>query len=575
MKNFQKRLASFSLGLVLTLGVGVCLNGPHQESVGVHAATTESNTFADAGTYDDTAKTITWKTANENITMVQNQGETTSTAPGSSNLTNGRLYMGNFLTFSALNEYKIHKIEITYTSSYFGNSMTAGVTLDAEGTTVTDDTTALNRTWDTSTSGGTHIVGATAAEGLSTIYIQSTYKKDGKQLRWNSGGIKVTYTKPAATGDITGVEINGSSSATTATVNEGYLGRKTLQLTGVATQSGSGLDTSVTWSSADSEKMSVDETGLVTILANDTVRITATSVETTTFSNYIDVTATGLLAYEGAKTSTNFDTTDMGEEKIVSTEKGTPVDIYGKLTVAKLTVDKAESSNQPGFYTNDPVSVRVYGGATMTVSVPSSYKLYWIDLTSISGNELSTSNTTLSAGKLSVKGLSSVVDCTKLDVNEVVFTMSAQVRFTAISISYSYNTATEDAIEYATYFLDKTATICADEGASDHKTALEAIWSDLETEYGKLSEDAQKIVKEATSKNENEKLAKFAGQYDHIVTRYGLTDFVKGTTSTSGAHAALASADNSLTITIIVLVSVLSVSLIAGTSLIVRKRKAN
>ena len=574
MKNFQKRLASFSLGIALTLGVGVCLNGLHQESVGVHAATTESSTFSDAGTYDATAKTITWKTANDNITMVQNQGETTSTAPGSSNLTNGRLYMGNFLTFSALNEYKIHKIEITYTGSYFGNSMTAGVALDAEGTTVTDDTTALSRTWDTSTN-GTHIVGATAAEGLSTIYIQSTYKEGGKQLRWNSGGIKVTYTKPAATGEITGVEINGSSTATTTTVNEGYLGRKTLQLTGVATQSGSGLDTSVAWTSADDSKMTVDETGLVTILANDTVRITATSVETTTFSNYIDITATGLLAYEGAKTSTNFDTTDMGEEKIVSTEKGTPVDISGKLTVAKLTVDKAESSSQPGFYTNDPVSVRVYGGATMTVSVPSSYKLYWIDLTSISGNELSTTNTALSTGSLSVKGLSSTVDCTANETNSVVFTMSAQVRFTAISISYSYNTATEDAIEYANYFLDKTTTICADEGASDHKTALEAIWSDLETEYGKLSEDAQKIVKEATSKNENEKLAKFAGQYDHIVTRYGLTDFVKGTTSTSGAHAALASADNSLTITIIVLVSVLSVSLIVGTSLIVRKRKAN
>ena len=434
MNKLFTKIVGAALGLTMAIGVGVAV-ASSREAVPVHAAETSDgsggyyDTFA-TGTYD--TDHITWSMASGNITLTQLQGSS-GTAVSSSYTAAARVYKGHILHFNAATGYAIKKIEITYSTSYKGNSMTAGVAVSDN--TVTDNTTAVSRTWATA-NGGTHEISAVSSSGLSDIYIQNVASATNTQLRWASGGVKVYYTKPSSTGSITGVEINGSSDPLVTTVSSGYLGRKTVQLTGVATQSGSGLDTSVTWSSANSSKMTVNSTGLVTILANDTVRITATSVEDDDYSNYIDITATGLATFTGTTTSTNFDTTDMGSSGIQSSASGTPADISGVMTVATLTTDKASSSSNPGFYTSNPVGVRIYTGATMTVTVPSQYKLYWVDLTSLAGNELTTTNTSVDNGTLSYVDTASTVDLTGGVYNSTTFTMTAQVRLSAISVSY-------------------------------------------------------------------------------------------------------------------------------------------
>ena len=131
---------------------------------------------------------ITWTAADGNITITQLKGNS-STNVNSSYVSAPRVYKGHVLSFVAAEGYKINSIEITCNGTYYGNSMTAGTAIS--NNVVTDNTTAVSRTW-TSTSGGKHVVSATASEGLSTIYIQNVASATNTQLRFTA--LKISYT---------------------------------------------------------------------------------------------------------------------------------------------------------------------------------------------------------------------------------------------------------------------------------------------------------------------------------------------------------------------------------------------
>ena len=131
---------------------------------------------------------ITWTAADGNITITQLKGNS-STNVNSSYVSAPRVYKGHVLSFVAAEGYKINSIEITCNGTYYGNSMTAGTAIS--NNVVTNNTTAVSRTW-TSTSGGKHVVSATASEGLSTIYIQNVASATNTQLRFTA--LKISYT---------------------------------------------------------------------------------------------------------------------------------------------------------------------------------------------------------------------------------------------------------------------------------------------------------------------------------------------------------------------------------------------
>ena len=131
---------------------------------------------------------ITWTAADGNITITQLKGNSTTNV-NSSYVSAPRVYKGHVLSFVAAEGYKINSIEITCSTTYYGNSMTAGTAIS--NNVVTDNTTAVSRTW-TSTSGGKHVVSATASEGLSTIYIQNVASATNTQLRFTA--LKISYT---------------------------------------------------------------------------------------------------------------------------------------------------------------------------------------------------------------------------------------------------------------------------------------------------------------------------------------------------------------------------------------------
>ena len=123
---------------------------------------------------------ITW--SGTSVTIQQTKG-TSTTAVNSSYVSAPRVYKGHILSFEAKSGYIIKSISITYDSSYKGNSMTAGIALD--GNTVTDNPTAVNRTWSTASS-GTHLVSSASDDGHAAIYIQNvcgSSSTDNVQLR--------------------------------------------------------------------------------------------------------------------------------------------------------------------------------------------------------------------------------------------------------------------------------------------------------------------------------------------------------------------------------------------------------
>lgn len=145
------------------------------------------------GTFADSK--ITWTIADGNITISQLKG-TSSTAVNSSYISAPRVYKGHILSFEATNGYKISSISIKCDGTNIGNSMTAGTAISNNA--VTDNTTAVSRTWATA-SGGTHVVSSVSEAGLSAIHIQNVATASNVQLRPTK--ITITYIAPEETTD--------------------------------------------------------------------------------------------------------------------------------------------------------------------------------------------------------------------------------------------------------------------------------------------------------------------------------------------------------------------------------------
>lgn len=169
----QLHFKSLLLMLCMTLGAG-------------HAWADDTTATVDLSSGEYSTDHITW-TIGSAVTITQLKGSSTTNV-NSSYISAPRVYKGHILSFTASTNVVIKSISITVNGTYYGNSMTAGTELD--GSTVTDNTTDVNRVW-TTTSGGTHVVSSVSSDGLSQIYIQNVSPESNVQLRITS--ISVTY----------------------------------------------------------------------------------------------------------------------------------------------------------------------------------------------------------------------------------------------------------------------------------------------------------------------------------------------------------------------------------------------
>ena len=427
---FKKVATSLSL-LALLFGIGLTGRGIHSVKAIESGPDASTGLYSDAfetGVYTGSGETgvITW-TLETPITLVQHKGTSSNDVVSSYN-ESMRIYVGHYLHFKALNGYIVKKVEINYTTNYFGGSITAGISFAEDGKVV-DDTTKITKTIDTSTRGGTHTF--TIVENISEFYIHNTATK---QIRCNKNGIKVYYEKPAPYGEVTTVTVKAPGDITGEyTVSTGYIGRKTFKLTADVVQTGN-LTTMVTWESEDVTTMTIRDDGLVKVLKSSPsgVTITATSKADTSKTGSI-IIKTSISTFPGVSEFTMFDTATYGaSDKIVST-KGSNVDLTGPLQHVTLNVTMGGSSNKPGFYNADAI-LKAYTDDELTFT-SQEYKISWIDFETISGYPLTASTATVSAGEfLSHEDNKSTLDLYGVEATSVKITLKAQVRINKITL---------------------------------------------------------------------------------------------------------------------------------------------
>lgn len=178
-------------------------------SSSVWAVDVTSSLTLSGGTFSDGKITWILKDGSDNAITVQQLKGNSSTNVNSSYISAPRLYKGHVLSFTGATGYYIKSISITYDGTYCGNSMTAGTAISEN--VVTDNTTAVNRTW-ASTSGGTHVVSSASSDGLSQIYIQNVASSTNTQLRPTA--ISITYNKVAVTKHTATFSVDGVTSST-------------------------------------------------------------------------------------------------------------------------------------------------------------------------------------------------------------------------------------------------------------------------------------------------------------------------------------------------------------------------
>ena len=260
MNKLFTKIGTAMVGIAMAIGVGVAVGREGFEKA--EAATTvtlSSGNFADGK--------ITW--TESNFIVEQLKGNS-STNVNSSYISGPRLYKGHILHFGANDGYAITSITIDYNGSYKGNSMTAGIAVS--NNVVTDNSTAVSRTWDTE-DGGSHLVSSASDDGLSDIYIQNVASGSNIQLRPTK--ISVEYKSTAAPENP--MTANPVLELSNTSVEVG----KTITLS--ATYTPSTPDENITCTSSDPKKLSVSGEGSPWVL---TGLDTAASVTVTVAGAY-------------------------------------------------------------------------------------------------------------------------------------------------------------------------------------------------------------------------------------------------------------------------------------------------
>ena len=336
---------------------------------------------------------------------------------------------------------------------------------------------------------------------------------------------------------------------------------KTVQLTATVLPE-SLVDKSVTWSSSDTEVATVSSTGLVTGVATGTavINVTTNSGSKTDTCTITVTDATQPVVPEG--TVQTFDSSEQGYTNA------------GDVTSADILSGCITAAFADGKYYDTGTAIRVYGGKTFSVTSTKA-NIMSITLTFGSGD----------AGDAGTNAISSDIGTYSDGVwspssgtmaSEVVFTVggsSGHRRVMAISVQYY------GAEDFAYDFL--THTGCTAEGSA----APTISWSSYSTKWGLLFAADQTTLTGAQANQSGTNIQKAVARYDYIVGKYlkGLNnstynDFMgRDPAKIGGAHAMITTVigENTNTVAIIVIISLVSVTAIGGYFFLKKRREQN
>lgn len=255
--------------------------------------------------------------------------------------------------------------------------------------------------------------GTTTLEWSSTNGVNSVTLVATAQSRFSY--FEVTYTLSAA---------DDRQPAGLAFAEEAYTANLGEDFTAPELTNPNGLE--VTYKSSNEAVATVATDGNITILAAGTTTITATSAETEEFKAG-EASYTLSVIDPNAKEAT-FNFSEMGYSN---------TDVVSKCQSGIVTLDLAAGSNSnPPKYYNTGTGVRLYGGNTLTVSVPNGYYLTEISFTTDSSSNSSfNSGTTATAGSFS--GLSWTASGQNNTVTITNGGSSGHVRIQTITVKYA------------------------------------------------------------------------------------------------------------------------------------------
>ena len=130
---------------------------------------------------------------------------------------------------------------------------------------------------------------------------------------------------------------------------------------------------------------------------------------------------------------------------------------------------------------------------------------------------------------------------------------------TIVEIVTSYK-----AEDFANDFLEVVSPICADNGSENNRDDLVIVWLSLEQDdYAKLSSSEQTRLVDADS-SASTNLGQAMHQYDYIIAKYGLANFIKRPVVSLGIHSNtfFNTIDNNVALPIIIVVAISSLTII-------------
>ena len=582
-----------------------------------------------AGSATITAKTVNNLPATCTVTVTQ-----PTTVTGSIDFTGTKTSvtdnLGNTWTGNGIAEDKQHRLEngnsITSSIIKVDTSKTVSISanIGAYGTgtktlqcyLVNSDGQTISNvlSWSPSSTSSTNYTGSLSLTDTTDENVKIVFKTSSGTIRFFTADI--SYSPYVAGPQVTGITVDPTS------MNLDLYGTYSKTLTATVTAD-DGADTTVSWESSD--------TSVATVSASTGNSITVTGLKV---GNAI-ITATA-----GEKTATCSvsvaDSTPVVHTVTISS-KPTSLDVYNKKTgTITVSIDADAGADTTVLWTSSDTSVATIeavtsGGGASVASIDASATITAVGVgtttitASAGGKEASydltiadstphatdvsldiTSRTlvinekvqltetiipsdaveqgvTWSSNNTSVATVSTSGLVTAIAVGEATITVTTvdggHTATCSITVKSSSQAAIDDAKAWAIYFINKTTTTDTCKASTDEQrlTGLRGVWSDLETTYVSLSNDA----KTAFCTSSDTKIKEALQHYQFIISKFNkdstqLKDFVvdgngnKPASSSRSLLSTMFSAENSGLY--VAILSIIGIAAIAG-FILYRKRK--
>lgn len=571
MKLFRK-ISIFAIGAFMAIGAGIFASRSTMNSA--KAATVDYTSVAlsdgvsakDANNDDDTL--IRWTMADGNITITQSRGtaktaatgETVATVPNTTYISAPRVYVCNVLTFETKNNYKILGIKFGIDGTYYGNDVIAGLSTEPDTEVKSGDknfTGAIKPVVDStkltfskaSDSGGTHVVTTVdTTNGASTIYVQN-HRTSNNTNQFRIKTIQVKYIEGTTQPAPDTITVSGS---TNLTIGTDYT------FTASCTKDGSATNVvqTVVWSVSDNSKAIISATGILTPVANGTINVIATSAKSDSIVGLLPVTITG-------EKDNNVALTFDKNSPIANSGYDTNLKTYGVGGVAwDITKVYTNNNKYLQFQKNN-------GKLVNRIALP--YDVTTIQIVLNVENEAKDYNVKAGATSSSTVSLAG----TTVYENMVIFTPGSGARFVEVSagatlfladsITFGFGNENElAAVSMATEANDLLDSLCA------NLNVTSSAWETLSSAYSELSAVAKAVVN-GNNVTGYVEIVKFIQRYDHIVTKYGYSNFMNRTLQESSSFSLINNSNNVIFILIAVITSVSTL----GAFLIIKKKKTS